>query len=231
MRISHLLNRLNPFKDNQRITRSEIRQSNLEGPFAPGDRFSDQPVEGMISGLTYREYNDAFEDDCFIWDTPGSGHVGSNFRDKAFNSSGSEASHFEVSADKGVLGTAFLEKRSHVHFNLGTGDDTAVYEGNSQRNIAVVEAGHGRKDVRLELGAGDDKAVLFLDGAQGTIFVDGGEGSDTLEVVSRGSNTDFEVVSLAESETQSDSVVARSGQGDKLRILTRGINSYITPSR
>ena len=68
------------------------------------------------------------------------------------------------------------------------------HDGNSQRNISVVESGPGEKLIVQNLGGGDDKSVLFLNNTTGTIFVSGGDGDDELEIHSRSKDQTYTLI-------------------------------------
>ena len=92
----------------------------------------------------------------------------------------------EVTAKEGLLGTPLGAKRSHLHAVLGEGDNSLKFQGNSQRNIALIESRSGHKDVNLSLGGGNDKVVVHIqDSPTGTIFIDGGRGTTNSKSTSR----------------------------------------------
>lgn len=176
--------RLNPFRDVTKDPRAEFRKQMAYYPEQIGNPQSGDNVRMANSQLSHKEYNEVFEGDC--WSIPNEkGLTTFNLRPLHFQSGGDETSKLTSKAEEGFLGTSLGAERSHAHFAIGNGDDLVQHDGNSQRNISVVEAGAGEKLIVQNLGGGDDKSVLYLNGTSGTIFVSGEEGHDTLEIHSR----------------------------------------------
>lgn len=185
--------RLNPFRDVTKDPRAEFRKEMALDPEQVGDPNSDAKVRMSGSELSHKEYNEVFEGDC--WSLPSEkGHASVNLRPLHFQSDGAGTSKLTSKAEEGFLGTSLGAERSHAHFAIGDGDDLVQHDGNSQRNISVVEAGAGEKLIVQNLGGGDDKSVLYLNGTSGTIFVSGEEGHDTLEIHSRNPDQSYTLI-------------------------------------
>lgn len=187
--------RLNPFRDSGQNMRAEFKKQMLLEPEAAGDPNSSRKVPLSGSKLTHKQYNEIFEGDSWQLDQP-RGHTAVNLRSMHFQSSGPETQKMSSTAEEGLFGTSFGAKRSHAHFTTGDGDDLVQHNGNSQRNISLVEAGDGEKLIVANLGGGDDKAVLFLSpNTTGTVIVDGGEGdNDSLEIHSSNPNQTYTIL-------------------------------------
>jgi hypothetical protein len=185
---------LNPFRDKTSDPRAEFRRQIALNPEVCGDTQSSSKVPFSGSELSYKEYNEVFEGDSWSFHLVNDGIFNVNLRPMTFVSSGDSDSAIYEKANEGFLGTSWGAKRSHAHFTLGGGEDVARFQGNSQRNIAVVEAGNGNKKIELELGGGDDKAVLYLSDVKGTIYVNGGDGEDALQIRSKDKNQKYEIL-------------------------------------
>lgn len=210
--------RLNPFKDVTPNPRAEFRKEMLMNPEDIGDPKSTEKLPFSGSELTRGEYNELFEGDS--WSLKGErSDVHFNMRPHQFISSGSEDSKMVSQAKEGFMGTSLGAKRSHAHFVTGDGNDVVQHDGNSQRNISVVEAGSGDKTIAQNLGGGDDKSVLFLNNTRGTIYVSGGDGNDSLEIHSRNPNQTYTIIQDPENLPD-----ANDGfQG--LRIVTQSVEN------
>ncbi len=186
---------LNPFVDRTPNPRAEFRRQIGLEPEAVGNPNNPDKIPYQNSNLSHKQHNEIFEGDSWSFSDKSS-ITEFNLRPKTFvsgsNDPGVSDAVFEK-ADEGLLGTSVGAKRSHAHFAMGQGSDVVNYEGNSQRNIVVLEMDSGYKKVDFELNGGDDKAVLFLNDSTGIIRIDGGKGFDTLEIHTPKTGTDFEV--------------------------------------
>lgn len=185
--------KLNPFRDTTSNPRAEFKKQMAVPPENLGDPNSEERVTFSGSELTHKQYNDIFEGDSWSFSSK-STHTSVSLRPMNFQSGGDDTGKFEAKAEEGFLGTSLGAKRSHAHFVLGGGDDVVQHDGNSQRNISVVESGPGEKLIVQNLGGGDDKSVLFLNNTTGTIFVSGGDGDDELEIHSRSKDQTYTLI-------------------------------------
>ena len=183
----------NPFRDSVQAPGREFFKQRARTPEQLGNPGSTEKIPYAGSELSHKDFNEVFEGDS--WSIPdGKNYTGVSLRPYTFQSSGPENSKLTETAKEGFLGTSLGAKRSHAHFVLGDGDDVVQHEGNSQRNISVVEAGIGNKLIVQNLAGGDDKSVLYLNGTSGTIFVNGGQGHDSLEIHSRDKNQSYTLI-------------------------------------
>ncbi len=192
-----------------------------------GNLDSNNPIKVAGSKLTRRTYNDVFEGDSLhVAEDNNRGYTYVNVRPTTTTSI-DDGGAAKVTAKESLLGTPLGAKRSHVHFALNDGENSAYYTGNSQRNIALIESGSGHKDVNLKLGGGDNKAVMYLnDNASGTIFVDGGSGDNLIQIHAKTPSISYELADSADKNFTPDP--------SKLTILSRDVQSieqYIAGER
>lgn len=205
-----------PFRDTRTEPTALFKKEMGTTPEEVGNPLSDERVPYSGSELTHAEYNDIFEGDS--WSIPTSnGHLETSFRDVNFQSDGADSSKLTTVAKDGWFGTRLFAQRSHAHFVTGQGDDTIQHNGNTQRNISVVEAGSGKKLIVQNLEGGDDKSVLYIDDTAGTIIVNGGEGLDQLHIHHRNESHRYSLIQ--DPETLPDPNDRFRG----LRIVTQGI--------
>ena len=204
-----------PFQDVRPEPKTLFRKEMGVNPEEAGNPKSEEKIPFSGSEMTHAEYNDTFEGDS--WSIPTEkGHIGASFRNLEFQSDGEGTTKMTVQAKEGWFGTRLFAQRSHAHFVTGGGDDTVQHDGNTQRNISVVEAGSGKKLIVQNLEGGDDKSVLYLDNPTGTIIVNGGEGNDQLHIHHRSPKN---YTLIQDPETLPDPNDRFNG----LRIVTQGI--------
>lgn len=175
---------LNPFRDVSRNPQAEFRKNYGQGMENHEGLRSQRNVSVSGSQVSCATYNQIMEGDSVHFATDrSSGFLNGRSLQVSAVDDGKSA---ELTTKEGFLGTSIGAERSHAHVVLKDGENSATFQGNSQRNIALIEVGSGQKNVNLAMGGGDDKAVLYLNGnASGTIFVDGGNGANQLEVHSK----------------------------------------------
>jgi hypothetical protein len=206
----------NPLKDARSAPGVLFKKEMGLTPEEVGDPNSKSKIPFASSELSHKEYNDVFEGDS--WSIPtANGHVGASFRNLEFQSDGDSSTKLTSKAKEGWFGTRLFAKRSHAHFAVSNGDDVVQHDGNSQRNISVVEAGSGDKVIVQNLGRGDDKSVLFLNDTSGTIFVNGGEDNDELHIHHRNESLSYTLL-------QDPAELPDPNDGHRgLRIVTQGV--------
>jgi hypothetical protein len=206
----------NPFRDARSGPKVLFKQEMGMTPEEAGNPDSSGKIPYSGSELSHKEYNDIFEGDS--WSIPtNNGHIGASFRPLEFQSDDDSSTKLTSKAKEGWFGTRLFAKRNHAHFVTGNGDDVVQHDGNSQRNISVVEAGSGDKVIVQNLGGGDDKSVLFLDDTSGTIFVNGGEDNDELHIHHRNESLSYSLI-------QDPAVLPDPNDGfPGLRIVTQGV--------
>lgn len=117
---------------------------------------------------------------------------GDRYQDNQQNVNGSNAGDvIEQRAGQGALGLGLFDNNTTASVNLGGGNDTYTYEGNSEANHVRVngggaQAGPDRDVVRIDTKGGDDTAVVNLSSGRDNYRVDMGSGNDRLVINEKG---------------------------------------------
>lgn len=175
----------NLFRDKRPVTDRQFKKRMGLSKEEFGETESDKTVPLRGSQVSITEFNEIFEGDCYQFESPASGISAVNFRFHDFQSTldFGNTNLTRVDADQGSLGLGLNDKRSHAHLALGGGDDRVIINGNSERNIHLIEKNGGDFLGLVDPGDGEDKTILMLrNQADGFVHVYGDGEEDSLEI-------------------------------------------------